>query len=98
LVPNVHRGVPEAPHLSKDDHDRIQGFVHLKSLQVVEDFKVWIANVPDPDGAITSLCHFYFAFMLYLAGYIFLRMVETKTAALLAPSHNDSVPISHSAQ
>ncbi|KAJ7909424.1 hypothetical protein B0H13DRAFT_1877706 [Mycena leptocephala] len=46
-------GVPEAPHLSKDDHDRIQGFVHLESPQVVEDFKVWIANIPDPDGAIT---------------------------------------------
>ncbi|KAJ7917249.1 hypothetical protein B0H13DRAFT_1870428 [Mycena leptocephala] len=57
-------GVPEAPHLSKDDHARIQGFVHLESPQVVEDFKVWIANIPDPDGAITSLCHFYFASML----------------------------------
>jgi hypothetical protein len=67
LFLNVGRGIPDAPHLSKDDHDRIQGFVHLESPQAVEDFKVWIADVSDPDGAIASLCHFYFAFMLYLA-------------------------------
>jgi hypothetical protein len=67
LVLNVHRGISEAPHLSNNDHDRIQGFVHLESSQAVEDFKVWIANLPDPDGAIASLFHFYFAFMLYLA-------------------------------
>ncbi|KAJ6533639.1 hypothetical protein B0H19DRAFT_1081054 [Mycena capillaripes] len=57
-------GVPEAPHLSKDDHNRIKGFVHLETPQAVEDFKLWIANVPDPDGAIArwwkqKLMHFW---------------------------------------
>ncbi|KAJ7857931.1 hypothetical protein B0H14DRAFT_3637442 [Mycena olivaceomarginata] len=61
---HIFRGVPEAPHLSKDDHDRIKGFVHLETPQAVEDFKLWIANVPDPDGAITrwwkqKLMHFW---------------------------------------
>ncbi|KAJ7732229.1 hypothetical protein DFH07DRAFT_781006 [Mycena maculata] len=61
---HIFRGVPEAPHLSKDDHDRIKGFVHLETRQAVEDFKLWIANVPDPDGAITrwwkqKLTHFW---------------------------------------
>ncbi|KAJ7868340.1 hypothetical protein B0H14DRAFT_3585160 [Mycena olivaceomarginata] len=49
---HIFRGVPDAPHLSKDDHNRIKGFVNLETPQAVEDFKVWIANVPDPDGAI----------------------------------------------
>ncbi|KAJ6545678.1 hypothetical protein B0H19DRAFT_1380185 [Mycena capillaripes] len=61
---HIFRGVPEAPHLSKDDHDRIKGFVHLETPQAVEDFKLWIANVPDPDGAIArwwkqKLMHFW---------------------------------------
>ncbi|KAJ7869348.1 hypothetical protein B0H13DRAFT_2557776 [Mycena leptocephala] len=61
---HIFRGIPDAPHLSKDDHARIQGFVHLESPQAVEDFKVWIADVPDPDGAIArwwkqKLQHFW---------------------------------------
>ncbi|KAJ7323299.1 hypothetical protein DFH08DRAFT_817869 [Mycena albidolilacea] len=61
---HIFRGVPEAPHLSKDDHDRIKGFVHLETPQAVEDFKLWIANVPDPDGTIArwwkqKLMHFW---------------------------------------
>ncbi|KAJ6537019.1 hypothetical protein B0H19DRAFT_1382808 [Mycena capillaripes] len=43
---HIFRGVPEAPHLSKDDHDRIKGFAHLETPQAVEDFKLWIANGP----------------------------------------------------
>ncbi|KAJ6552166.1 hypothetical protein B0H10DRAFT_1968474 [Mycena sp. CBHHK59/15] len=61
---HIFRGVPEAPHLSKDDHDRIKGFVHLETPQAVEDFKLWIANLQDPDGAIARwwkqrLTHFW---------------------------------------
>ncbi|KAJ7841790.1 hypothetical protein B0H14DRAFT_2586681 [Mycena olivaceomarginata] len=59
---HIFRGFPEAPHLSKDDHDRIKGFVHLETPQAVEDFKRWIANVPDPHGAIASFSHFKFTF------------------------------------
>ncbi|KAF7359826.1 hypothetical protein MVEN_00707900 [Mycena venus] len=55
---------PDAPHLSKDDHNRIKGFVHPETPQAVEDFKVWIATIPDPDGAITrwwkqKITHFW---------------------------------------
>ncbi|KAJ7793384.1 hypothetical protein B0H14DRAFT_2622951 [Mycena olivaceomarginata] len=61
---HIFGGISEAPHLSNNDHDRIQGFVHLESSQAVEDFKVWIANLPDPDGAIArwwkqKLQHFW---------------------------------------
>ncbi|KAJ6536393.1 hypothetical protein B0H19DRAFT_1079888 [Mycena capillaripes] len=49
---HIFRGIPEAPHLSKDDHNRIQNFVHLESSEAVEDFKVWIADIPDPNWAI----------------------------------------------
>ncbi|KAJ6574040.1 hypothetical protein B0H19DRAFT_1253799 [Mycena capillaripes] len=59
---HIFRGIPEALHLSKDDHDRIQDFVHLDSSEAIEDFKVWITNIPDPDGAIASL-----AALLYVA-------------------------------
>ncbi|KAJ6541306.1 hypothetical protein B0H10DRAFT_2392116 [Mycena sp. CBHHK59/15] len=62
-------GVPEAPHLSKDDHDRIKGFVHLETPQAVEDFKLWIANLQDPDGAIASLSHFKFMFYFALTHF-----------------------------
>ncbi|KAJ7814346.1 hypothetical protein B0H14DRAFT_3878738 [Mycena olivaceomarginata] len=61
---HIFRGVPEAPHLSKNDHDRIKDFIHMETPQAVEDFKLWIANVPDPDGAIArwwkqKLMHFW---------------------------------------
>ncbi|KAK6981644.1 hypothetical protein R3P38DRAFT_3234088 [Favolaschia claudopus] len=49
---HVFRGIPEAPHLSREEHSRLRGFVSLQSPEAVEDFKIWIANLPDPDGTI----------------------------------------------
>ncbi|KAK6966558.1 hypothetical protein R3P38DRAFT_3245838 [Favolaschia claudopus] len=45
---HVFRGIPEAPHLSREEHSRLRGFVSLQSPEAV----VWIADLPDPDGTI----------------------------------------------
>ncbi|KAJ6449078.1 hypothetical protein C8R45DRAFT_1224512 [Mycena sanguinolenta] len=49
---HLKRGLPELPHLSHEDHQRICNFMYLESPAAVEEFKAWIVTVPDPDGTL----------------------------------------------
>ncbi|KAJ7306174.1 hypothetical protein DFH08DRAFT_1054689, partial [Mycena albidolilacea] len=49
---HLKRGIPELPHLPHEDHQRISNFMYLETPTAVEEFKVWIKTLPDPDGTM----------------------------------------------
>ncbi|KAJ7823156.1 hypothetical protein B0H14DRAFT_2598073 [Mycena olivaceomarginata] len=49
---HLKRGIPELPHLSHEDHQRISNFMYVETPADVEEFKAWIKTVPDPDGTL----------------------------------------------
>ncbi|KAJ6613831.1 hypothetical protein B0H10DRAFT_1951223 [Mycena sp. CBHHK59/15] len=49
--PDVHfSGIPDLSHLPREDQDRIHNFMYMETPEDVEEFKIWIRTLPDPNG------------------------------------------------
>ncbi|KAJ6564162.1 hypothetical protein B0H19DRAFT_76035 [Mycena capillaripes] len=49
---HVKRGIPDVSHLPLEDQDRILNFMYMKTPEEVEEFKIWIRTLPDPNGVL----------------------------------------------
>ncbi|KAJ6572977.1 hypothetical protein B0H10DRAFT_2440108 [Mycena sp. CBHHK59/15] len=49
---HVKRGIPDVSHLPRDDQDRIHNFMYMETPEDVEEFKIWIRTLPDPNGVL----------------------------------------------
>ncbi|KAJ7909723.1 hypothetical protein B0H13DRAFT_1877422 [Mycena leptocephala] len=49
---HVKRGFPDLSHLPREDQDRIHSFMYLETPEDVEEFKIWIRTLPDPNGVL----------------------------------------------
>ncbi|KAJ6507086.1 hypothetical protein C8R45DRAFT_923251 [Mycena sanguinolenta] len=49
---HVKRGFPDLSHLPGEDQDRIHNFMYLGTPEDVEEFKIWIRTLPDPNGGL----------------------------------------------
>ncbi|KAJ7115729.1 hypothetical protein C8R44DRAFT_927220 [Mycena epipterygia] len=49
---HVKRGIPDISPLSREDQDRINNFMYMETPEDVEEFKIWIRTLPDPDGVL----------------------------------------------
>ncbi|KAF7369629.1 hypothetical protein MVEN_00293900 [Mycena venus] len=50
---DVHlSGFPDLSHLPREDQDRIHSFMYLETPEDVEEFKMWIRTLPDPNGVL----------------------------------------------
>ncbi|KAF8166267.1 hypothetical protein K438DRAFT_1941754 [Mycena galopus ATCC 62051] len=49
---HVKRGFPDLSHLPCEDQDRIHNFMYMETPEDVEEFKIWIRTLPDPNGVL----------------------------------------------
>ncbi|KAJ7737995.1 hypothetical protein B0H16DRAFT_1762096 [Mycena metata] len=45
-------GLPDLSHLPHEDQDRVSSFMYLETPEDVEEFKLWIRSLPDPNDVI----------------------------------------------
>ncbi|KAJ6603450.1 hypothetical protein DFH09DRAFT_1354653 [Mycena vulgaris] len=49
---HIKRGIPDLSHLPREDQDRMNNFMYLETPEDVEEFKLWIRLLPDPNGVV----------------------------------------------
>ncbi|KAF7372461.1 hypothetical protein MVEN_00107700 [Mycena venus] len=49
---HLKRGFPDLSHLPREDQDRIHNFMNMETHEDVEEFKIWIRSLPDPNGVL----------------------------------------------
>ncbi|KAJ7710894.1 hypothetical protein B0H17DRAFT_1123978 [Mycena rosella] len=49
---HIKRGIPDVCYLPREDQDRMRNLMYMKTLEDVEEFKLWIRTLPDPNGVL----------------------------------------------
>ncbi|KAJ7776033.1 hypothetical protein DFH07DRAFT_936976 [Mycena maculata] len=49
---HIKRGIPDISYLPREDQDRIHNFMYIETSEDVEEFKLWIRTLPDPNGVL----------------------------------------------
>ncbi|KAJ6583451.1 hypothetical protein DFH09DRAFT_1308960 [Mycena vulgaris] len=47
---HVKRGIPDVSHLPRENQDCIHNFMYMENPEDVEETKIWIRTLPDPNG------------------------------------------------
>ncbi|KAJ7784901.1 hypothetical protein DFH07DRAFT_763515 [Mycena maculata] len=51
-VRSCYSHVKRIPHLPREDQDRINNFMYMESPEDVEEFKIWIRTLHDPNSVL----------------------------------------------
>ncbi|KAJ6559387.1 hypothetical protein DFH09DRAFT_1483903 [Mycena vulgaris] len=49
---HLKRGIPDISYLPREDQGRIRNFMYMETPEDVDEFKLWIRTLPDPNGVL----------------------------------------------